>query len=108
MPKRQTNNLRWKADLMSLSSEKGSNDRPVVVRKRERLIVYEPVGITSNEKYLAMQAKTDVDFRMKCRWDPLVNEKDFGIRIKNVDYNIVRIYVLPDQREMELSLSRVD
>lgn len=108
MPKRQTNNLRWQADLMSLKSEVGTNDRPVIIRERVRGIKYEPIGITSNEKYQSAQNKTDVDYRMKCRWDQSINEKDFGIRIKDVDYNIVRIYVLPDQREMELSLSRVN
>lgn len=108
MPKRQTNNLRWKAELMEITQGIDENDRPITLRDKKRDIMYEPAGITSNEKYLAMQAKTSVDFRMKCRWDSLINEKDFGIRIKDVDYNIVRIYVLPDEREMELSLSRVD
>lgn len=108
MPKRQTNNLRWKAELMNITQGTNEDDRPDTIREKNRDIMYEPIGITSNEKYLAMQAKTSVDFRMKCRWDPLVNEKDFGIRIKEVNYNIVRIFVLPNTREMELSLSRVD
>ena len=108
MPKRQTNNLRWVAELMKISNGVDDDDRPTTIRSKVRNLMYEPLGITSNEKYLAMQAKTDIDYRIKCRWDKQINEKDYGVRIDSIDFNIVRIYVLLEQREMEMSLSRVD
>lgn len=108
MPKRQTNNLRWKADLLDIKSDKDENDRPVTVYEFKRSIFYEELGVTSQEKYLSQQAKTDVVRRVKVRWDKSITEKLSALKIDSVTYNIVRIFTNPDKREMELSLSYVD
>jgi phage head-tail adaptor, putative, SPP1 family len=106
--KKQANNLRWKADLMNISSSLDNHDRPIIARVKKRDIFYQDIGTTAQEKYLSMQAKTDVVRRIKVRWDDTITEKHNGIRISDVDYNITRIYTNSDKREMELSLSYVD
>lgn len=107
MPKRQINNLRWKAELLDIKQEKDANDRPKNLYLFNRCIFYEEVGITAQEKYLAKQAKTDVVRRIKVRWDKSITEKSNAVRIDSVAYNITRIYTA-DRKEMELSLSYVD
>jgi SPP1 family predicted phage head-tail adaptor len=106
--KKQTNNLRWKAELMDISSSLDEQDRPIIQRVKKRDIFYQDIGTTAQEKYLSMQAKTDVVRRIKIRWDNTITEKENGIRISDIDYNITRIYTNTDKREMELSLSYVD
>ena len=42
--KKQTNNLRWKADLMSVSNDEvDADDRPKVTRKKVRDIFYQDI-----------------------------------------------------------------
>lgn len=106
--KRQTNNLRWKADLMQLSWEVDADDRPIKRFDKKRDIFYQDIGITAQEKYLSQQAKTDVVRRIKIRLDKSITEKESGIAIEGTLYNIVRIYTNVDAREMELSLTYVD
>ncbi|MCT0442526.1 head-tail adaptor protein [Lactococcus lactis] len=107
--KKQTNNLRWKADLMSVSNDEvDADDRPKVTRKKVRDIFYQDIGITAQEKYLSKQDKTEVIRRIKVRWDKSITEKDSGIQINSIDYDITRIYTNVDSREMELSLSYVN
>lgn len=107
--KKQTNNLRWKANLMSVSNDElDVDDRPQITRKKVRDIFYQDIGITAQEKYLSKQDKTEVVRRIKVRWDKNIKEKDSGIQIDSVDYNIERIYTNVDSREMELSLSYVN
>lgn len=108
MPKRQTNNLRWKANLLIIDEEKDENDRPVPICKFKRLIFYEELGITAQEKYLSKQAKTDIVRRIKVRWDKTITEKFSAVEIDSVVYNIERIFTNADKREMELSLSYVE
>ncbi|WP_422698902.1 phage head closure protein [Enterococcus durans] len=107
MPKRQTNNLRWKAELLDIEEALDLNDRPVTIYKSKRVLFYEELGVTSQEKYLSQQAKTDVVRRIKVRWDKSITEKLSAVRIDSVAYNITRIYANPDVREMELSLAYV-
>ena len=38
MPKRQTNNLRWKAELLEIKTGTDENDRPTTVYESKRLI----------------------------------------------------------------------
>ncbi|MBJ0618569.1 phage head closure protein, partial [Enterococcus faecium] len=71
-------------------------------------IFYEELGVTSQEKYLSQQAKTDVVRRIRVRWDKSITEKFSALKIDSVTYNITRIYTNPDTREMELSLAYVD
>ena len=106
--KRQTNNLRWKADLLQLSWDVDEDDRPIKKMKKKRDIFYQDIGITAQEKFLSQQAKTDVVRRIKIRLDKSITEKESGITIEGISYNIVRIYTNMDAREMELSLAYVD
>lgn len=108
MPKRQTNNFRWRAELLDIKSGTDENDRPTTVYEFKRSIFYEELGVTSQEKYLSQQAKTDVVRRIKVRWDKSITEKLNALKIDSVTYNITRIYIDPDTREMELSLAYVD
>lgn len=106
--KRQTNNLRWKADLLQLSWDVDEEDRPIRKMLKKRDVFYQDIGITAQEKYLSQQAKTDVVRRIKIRLDKSITEKESGITIEGISYNIVRIYTNMDAREMELSLAYVD
>lgn len=106
--KRQTNNRRWKADLLQLSWDVDEDDRPIKKMVKKRDIFYQDIGITAQEKYLSQQAKTDVVRRIKIRLDKSITEKESGITIEGISYNIVRIYTNMDAREMELSLAYVD
>ncbi|WP_394898634.1 phage head closure protein [Enterococcus gallinarum] len=108
MPKRQTNKLRWKAELMDVIETVDDRDRPITEFQKKRLLWYEDIGVTAQEKYLSQQAKTDVVRRIKVRWDKSITEKLSAIRIDSVTYNITRIYTDVDKREMELSLAYVD
>ena len=108
MPKRQTNNLRWKAELLDIKSELDLNDKPVTIYTSKRSIFYEERGVTAQEKYLSQQAKTDVVRRIKVRLDKSIIEKFSAVRIDSVTYKITRIYTDMDKREMELSLAYVD
>lgn len=49
MPKRQTNNLRWKAELLDIKTGTDGNDRPTTIYEFKRLIFYEELGVTSQE-----------------------------------------------------------
>lgn len=106
--KRQTNKLRWKADLLQLSWDVDEDDRPIKKMVKKRDVFYQDIGITAQEKYLSQQAKTDVVRRIKIRLDKSITEKESGITIEGISYNIVRIYTNIDAREMELSLAYVD
>ncbi|MGO2084228.1 MAG: phage head closure protein [Vagococcus sp.] len=102
------NDLQWIAELQKIEELVDDNDRPVEVRTKVRDLYYIEIGITAQEKYLSQQAKTDVVRRIKCRYDKSISEKSNGVTIDNIDYNITRIYTLPEKREMELSLAYVD
>ncbi|MDV7801218.1 phage head closure protein [Enterococcus hirae] len=108
MSKKQTNNLRWKAELLDITTGTDENDRPTRFYEFKRPVFYEELGVTSQEKYLSQQIKTDVVRRIKVRWDKSITEKLSAIKIDSVTYNITRIYTNPDTREMELSLAYVD
>lgn len=102
------NDLQWIAELQKIEEIVDDNDRPVEVRTKIRDLYYIEIGITAEEKYLSQQAKTDVVRRIKCRWDKSITEKTNGVKIDGIAYNIARIYTLPKNREMELSLTYVN
>ena len=102
------NQLKWIADLQKIVEGVDEDDRPIIIRQKVRDLYYMEIGITSQEKYLSKQAKTDVVRRIKCRYDKSISEKSNSVRIEGIDYNITRIYTLPEIREMELSLAYVD
>lgn len=108
MPKRRTNNLKWKAELMKITDGKDGKNRPIEIREKIRTLFYADLGIAAQEKFLSQQAKTDVVRRLIIRRDKTINEKTNGIRIDGVDYNITRIFTNTEKREMELSLAYVD
>ncbi|OJG57023.1 phage minor structural protein [Enterococcus mundtii] len=94
--------------MLEIKTGTDENDRPTTVYESMRPIFYEELGVTSQEKYLSQQAKTDVVRRIKVRWDKSITEKLNALKIDSVTYNITRIYTNPDTREMELSLAYVD
>lgn len=102
------NSLKWKAELQAITDTVDEYDRPKEIRTKVRDIYFVEIGITAEEKYLSQQAKTNVVRRIKCRWDNTISEKTNGLLIDGVEFNITRIYVLPEVREMELSLAYVD
>ena len=102
------NSLKWKAELQAITDAVDEYDRPKEIRTKVRDIYFVEIGITAEEKYLSQQAKTNVVRRIKCRWDNTISEKTNGLLIDGVEFNITRIYVLPESREMELSLAYVD
>lgn len=102
------NDLQWIAELQKIEELVDDNDRPVEVRTKVRDLYYIEIGITAEEKYLSQQAKTDVVRRIKCRWDKSITEKENGVKIDGIAYNIARIYTLPKSKEMELSLTYVN
>lgn len=104
---RLTNQRKMKAMLTKIVQTTDEDDRPTVIRKKVREIYYRGLGVYASEKYLSVQAKTEVQKRIGIRQDNDLDEKNFGIQIKGVDYNIIRIYVNEAQKEMELSLSLV-
>lgn len=108
MPKRRTNNLKWKAELMRITNGKDDKNRPLEIREKIRTLFYADLGIAAQEKFLSQQAKTDVVRRLVIRWDKSINEKTNGIRIDGIDYNITRIFTNMEKREMELSLIYVN
>lgn len=108
MPKLMQNKMKWKAELLDIEQGTDENDRPVTNYNFKREIFYEELGVTSQEKYLSQQAKTDVVRRIKVRWDKSITEKLNALKIDSVTYNITRIYTNMDEREMELSLAYVD
>jgi SPP1 family predicted phage head-tail adaptor len=73
-----------------------------------RNIFYEDLGITSTEKYLAVQAKTDVVKRIRIRYDSKITQKGNRVRVDGTDYKITRIYADKDNGYEELSLDYVD
>ena len=94
--------------MLEIKTETDENDRPITAYEFKRPIFYEELGVTSQEKYLSQQAKTDVVRRIKVRWDKSITEKLNALKIDSVTYNITRIYTNPDTREMELSLAYVE
>lgn len=93
------NQLKWIADLQEIVEGVDEDDRPTIIRQKVRDLYYMEIGITAQEKYLSKQAKTDVVRRIKCRYDKSISEKSNGVRIDNTDYNITRIYTLPEKEK---------
>ncbi|WP_461213866.1 phage head closure protein [Lacticaseibacillus sp. GG6-2] len=103
-----TNQLRWVAKLLSLQSTVDADDRPVQKWVEKRSLYYADIGITATEKYLAQQSKQDVVLRVMIRRDTSITQAGNRIRIKGVDYKITRIYEIPGDQTMEVSLDYVD
>ncbi|MDR4172521.1 hypothetical protein CN957_09100 [Bacillus cereus] len=108
MPKRQTNKLRWLADLLKLGEIIDTEtDRVVMGYPFERNIKYNNIGVTVTDKHFSRQDGNEVMKKIEVRLDREIeeNQKDYRIKIKDKIYNIERIYVREEERIMELNLS---
>lgn len=84
------------------------NDRPTIVYEYKRIVFYNSLGITSNEKYMSRKDNREVVKRIKISMDRTITETGNRIEILCVVYQITRIFLKEDEREMELSLAYVD
>jgi hypothetical protein len=110
MPKRQTNNLRWNAELLKLGETVDPDtDRVVIGYSKERDLKYDNIGVTAADKFTFKDAQ-EIMKKIKTRLDRKVenNQKEFRVKINERIYDIERIYVRKDERIMELSLSYAD
>jgi len=110
MPKRQTNNLKWTADLLKLGeSIDPDTDRIVMSYPKARAIKYNNIGVTATDKFTTKDSNEIVK-KIECRIDRDIedDQKNYRIRIKTKIYNIERIYTKENERMMEVSLSYAD
>jgi hypothetical protein len=110
MPKRQTNNLRWNAELLKLGETVDpETDRVVMGYPKERDLKYNNIGVTAADKFTFKDAQ-EIMKKVETRLDREVenNQKEYRVKIGERTYDIERIYVREDERIMELSLSYAD
>jgi hypothetical protein len=110
MPKRQTNNLRWNAELLKLGETVDpETDRVVMGYVKERDLKYDNIGVTAADKFTFKDAQ-EIMKKIETRLDREVenNQKEYRVKINERIYDIERIYVREDERIMELSLSYAD
>lgn len=105
---RLTNRLKWKADLLELKTGQDEDDRPQETWEKKRTIYYSDIGITSQEKYLSQQNKQDVVLRIMVRRDTSITQQGSRFLIRGTKYKITRIYEIPSEQTMEVSLDYVD
>lgn len=107
MPRRTTNNLKWKAELLKLGETTDQiTDRTTMGYPFEREIKYKNLGVTVTDKFTTKDAN-EVVKKIETRIDRSVenNQKNYRIRISGRIYNIERIYIKESRRVMEVSLS---
>lgn len=107
MPKRQTNSLRWNAELLKLGETVDpETDRVVMGYPKERDLKYNNIGVTAADKFTFRDAQ-EIMKKIETRLDRAVEnkQKEFRVKISDRIYDIERIYVREDERIMELSLS---
>lgn len=110
MPKRQTNNLKWKADLLQLvEMTDPDTDRVIYDYPKIRDLKYNNIGVTATDRFMAKDVN-EVSKKIECRIDRAVeaNQKNYRVKIGERIYNIERVYVLEADRMMEVSLSYAD
>lgn len=108
--KRQTNKLKWTAELLKLGEYVDpETDRVVMGYPKVRDIKYNNIGVTATDKFTTRETN-EVVKKIEVRLDRDIenNQKDYRIRIGERIYNIERIYVREDDRVMEVSLSYVN
>jgi hypothetical protein len=108
MPKKLTNKLKWRADLLKLGETiDPDTDRVVMGYPFERNILYNNIGVTVTDKHFSRQDGNEIMKKIEVRLDRAIeeNQKDYRIKIKDTIYNIDRVYVREDERIMELNLS---
>jgi hypothetical protein len=107
MPKQQTNNLRWKSELLKLGETVDpETDRVVMGYPKERDLKYRNIGVTAADKFTFKDGQ-EIMKKIETRLDRQVenNQKEYRVKINERIYDIERIYVREDERIMELSLS---
>ncbi|MGD6964528.1 hypothetical protein ACQCVB_20195 [Fictibacillus phosphorivorans] len=110
MSKRQTNNLKWNAELLKLGETVDpETDRVVMGYPFERNLKYNNIGVTATDKLTTRDAN-EVVKKIETRLDRAVenNQKEYRMKIQERIYNIERIYVRENDRVMELSLAYAD
>lgn len=110
MPKRQTNKLKWTAELLKLNEYVDPDtDRVVKDYVKIRDLKYNNIGITAADKF-TFKDTNEIMKKIETRLDREVenNQNDYRIRIGDRVYNIERVYVREQDRVMELSLSYAD
>ena len=111
MAKRQTNNLKWIANLLKLGEIiDPETDRVVMGYPFERTIKYNNIGVTSTDKIFAQRPINEVVKKIEVRIDRAIetNQKEYRVEINKRIYNIERIFVKEHERIMEVSLSYAD
>lgn len=111
MAKRQTNKLKWIADLHKLGEIiNPDTDRVEMGYPHERIIRYDNIGVTSTDKIFAEREVNEVVKKVRVRIDREIedNQKEYRIKIREKYYNIERIYVQENRGVMEVSLSYAD
>ncbi len=106
--KRQTNKLKWIADLLKYEEYTDpETDRPIKDYIKKRGIKYNNIGVTATDKMFAERQTNEVVKKIEVRIDRAIedDQKDYRIEIRERIYNIERIYVREEDRVMEVSLS---
>lgn len=107
MPKRQTNKLKWTANLLKLGETiDPETDRPVMGYVKVRDLKYNNTGVTATDKFTFKDAQ-EIMKKIETRFDREVenNQKEYRVQIGERIYDIERVYVREQDRVMELSLS---
>lgn len=110
MAKRQTNKLKWIAELLLLGETiDPKTDRVVIGYSKARDIRYDNIGVTATDKFTTKDVNEIVK-KIEVRIDRSIeeNQKNYRIKIKEIIYNIERIYVKEEERMMEVSLSHAN
>lgn len=105
---RQTNKLKWVADLLQLGEFiNPDTDRVEMGYPFKREIRYNNIGVTATDKSFGERDVNEVVKKIEVRIDREIedNQKDYRIKIRERIYNIERVYVKEDDRVMEVSLS---
>lgn len=108
--KRQTNKLKWTAELLKLGEYVDpETDRVVMGYPKVRDIKYNNIGVTATDKFMTKDTN-EITKKIEVRIDRDIeaNQKDYRVKIADKIYNIERIYVREDDRVMEVSLSYVN
>lgn len=106
--KRQTNNLKWIAELLKHGETiDPETDRPSMSYPFERNIRYNNIGVTATDKSFAERPVNEVVKKIEVRIDRKIedDQKDYRIKIRERIYNIERVYVKEHDGVMEMSLS---
>lgn len=111
MPKRQTNNLKWNANLMMIGETiDPDTDRVIVDYLFNRKLKYSSIGVTATDRHFSYQDGNEVVKKIETRLDRAIEaeQKDYRIKIGDIVYDIERLYVREQERMMELSLAHAN